>query len=134
MSRRDQLRVSGGIMAGIVASGGATATAIYQPMVLLGAAGVVFVLIVGVVLPAVWSRKKERRAAAVRVLRELLTAIRPVIPTPTPLATASRGPCRDRLLLRRVAVSSTLPTSQSDGMSVASSSRAQPSTVPRHTA
>jgi NADH:ubiquinone oxidoreductase subunit 6 (subunit J) len=76
-------------MAGIVASGGATATAIYQPMVLLGAAGVAFMLIVGVVLPAVWSRKKERRAAAVRMLRELLTAIRPVIPTPTPLATAS---------------------------------------------
>jgi hypothetical protein len=70
------------IAVGIVASGGATAIAVYQPVVLLGAAGVVLVLIAGVVLPAVWSRRKERRAAAARVLHELLTATRPAIPNP----------------------------------------------------
>ena len=88
------------IAARIVVSG-ATAAVIYQPMVLLGAVVVVLVLIVGVVLPAVWSRKKERRAAATRVLREMLTVIRPSIPkpadspqrptTPAPSTTASTG-------------------------------------------
>jgi hypothetical protein len=62
-----------------MASGVATAAAIYQPMVLLGAAAVVLALIGGVVLPAVWSRKQERRTAAARVLREFLRTIRPTI-------------------------------------------------------
>ncbi len=60
-------------------AGGATAAAIYQPMVLLAAVGVTLVLIVGVLLPAVWSKKKDRRAAAAAVLHELLTAIRPTL-------------------------------------------------------
>jgi hypothetical protein len=98
MSRLDGLYVSSGMAArvasGIVGSGGATAVAAYQPMVLLGAVGIVLVLIVGVVLPAVWSRSKERRAAAARVLRELLAPIRPTIPkTANPLQrTAAPAP------------------------------------------
>jgi NADH:ubiquinone oxidoreductase subunit 6 (subunit J) len=85
MSRLDTAS-NGGVAiraaAGMVA-GGATAAAIYQPMVLLGAVGVALVLIVGVLFPAVWSKKKERRAAAAAVLHELLTAIRPTVPKPT---------------------------------------------------
>jgi hypothetical protein len=40
--------------------------------------GAVFcvMIFIGVVLPAVWSAKPERRAAALATLKELLTAIR----------------------------------------------------------
>ncbi|MFF6782763.1 hypothetical protein [Streptomyces sp. NPDC012510] len=46
-----------------------------QPPVLLAA--LVFTAVyAGVVLPAVWSRKPARRNAALRVLTQLLTALR----------------------------------------------------------
>jgi hypothetical protein len=55
---------------------GATAAAVYQPMLLLvlaaGAATLIAVLVAGVLLPAVWSRKSARRRAAVAVLDRLL--------------------------------------------------------------
>ncbi|MFF8968513.1 hypothetical protein [Streptomyces sp. NPDC014995] len=53
------------------------------PMPHLPAAPALFVLLVfaavyvGVVLPAVWSRKPARRRAALKVLTQLLGALRP---------------------------------------------------------
>ncbi|MGB8994641.1 MAG: hypothetical protein WCC65_04950 [Pseudonocardiaceae bacterium] len=52
---------------------GMTGFAVCQPTVLLYLGAVVLVLVVGVVLPAVWSRKPTRRQAAATVLRLLLT-------------------------------------------------------------
>ncbi|HEX2296972.1 MAG TPA: hypothetical protein VHH34_00390 [Pseudonocardiaceae bacterium] len=51
--------------------------AFYHPLLLGGIAGVIVLLVVGVVWPAVWSRDRQRRKAAVNVLRELLDAFFP---------------------------------------------------------
>ena len=70
------------------AGAGATVAVVYQPMLLvvLAAAAVVLVLaiVVGVVLPAVWSRKPARRRGAAAVLDRLLAALRPDHGPPAP--------------------------------------------------
>lgn len=45
------------------------------PVVLAAAAGLALVVVVGVALPAVWSRHAYRRAAARSVLRLLMEAL-----------------------------------------------------------
>lgn len=46
---------------------------VYQPLVLVGIGAVVLlILVIGVALPAVWSRKPDRRKAAAAVLRLLV--------------------------------------------------------------
>ena len=65
-----------------VASRAATSAALagaafYHPLMLAGAGGLIVLLFVGVVWPAVWSRDRQRRKAAASVLRELLDAFFP---------------------------------------------------------
>lgn len=54
---------------------GATGFAAFQPTALLYIGAVVLLIVVGVVLPAVWSRKQHRRRDAATVLHLLLTAV-----------------------------------------------------------
>ncbi|MGB7796422.1 MAG: hypothetical protein WA731_16325 [Pseudonocardiaceae bacterium] len=57
----------------LVGWAGVTGFATFQPTVLLYIGAVVLLIVVGVVLPAVWSRKPARRRAAATVLHLLLT-------------------------------------------------------------
>lgn len=59
-------RLAGGV--------GVVGAAVYQPLVLAGLGVLVLVLMIGVVLPAVWSRKPARRQAAANVLRLLFAS------------------------------------------------------------
>lgn len=54
-----------------------TGAAFYHPLVLAGAGGVIVLLFLGVVCPAVWSRDRQRRKDAAKILRELLDAFFP---------------------------------------------------------
>lgn len=51
--------------------------ALYQPLMLAGVSGLVVLLFLGVVWPAVWSRDRQRRKAAASVLHQLLSAFFP---------------------------------------------------------
>lgn len=51
---------------------GTVAVVAYEPLLLLAAGAVLVLIVGGVMLPAVWSRKKNRREAAQAVLRLLL--------------------------------------------------------------
>ncbi len=53
---------------------GVVGAAVYQPLLLAGLGVLVLVLMIGVVLPAVWSRKPARRQAAAGVLRLLFAS------------------------------------------------------------
>lgn len=55
-----------------LAGTGTVAVVAYQPLVLLAVGAVLVLIVIGVMLPAVWSRKKIRREAAHAVLRLLL--------------------------------------------------------------
>lgn len=61
----------GALARGMVGTG-TVAVVAYQPLVLLAVGAVLVLIVVGVILPAVWSRKRIRREAAHAVLRLLL--------------------------------------------------------------
>ncbi|MGH3844160.1 MAG: hypothetical protein ACRDS0_22330 [Pseudonocardiaceae bacterium] len=52
-----------------------TSLTVFAPTVLLGISALVLLIVVGVVLPAVWSRDHGRRQAAATMLHLLLTAV-----------------------------------------------------------
>jgi len=64
-----------GLIGRVVGGAGLAGAAYYQPMVLWAVCALVLLLVVGVMFPAVWSRKAGRRRAAVAVLQLLLTAL-----------------------------------------------------------
>lgn len=79
----------------VVGGAGVVGAAYYQPVVLGGVGALALLLVVGVVLPAVWSRDAARRRAATTVLRLLLTAlvghrIATAVTPPTPASQAGR--------------------------------------------
>jgi len=68
------------VLGKLAAGASVTATAVYQPLLLAWTctallAGVLLIIL-GVVLPAVWSRKRSRRCAAAALVGQLLAATR----------------------------------------------------------
>lgn len=59
----------------IVGWAGVSGFAAFAPTALLYIGAMVLLLVLGVVLPAVWARDRDRRQAAAMVLRLLLTAL-----------------------------------------------------------
>lgn len=76
MASQDPMRPGGVIPVGVLGryliGTSAVAATAYQPLVLIGPGAVLILIVVGVMLPAVWSRKKDRREAARAVLRLLM--------------------------------------------------------------
>lgn len=66
-------RITGRVGAGVAATG----AAVYQPWLLVIAIVIVLVLVVGVFLPAVWSRRRWRRKAAESLVQRILDAFSP---------------------------------------------------------
>jgi hypothetical protein len=68
------------------AGGGVSVAAAYQPMILIfvaaSAAVLLAALVLGVLLPAVWSDRPARRKAAAAVLDRVLTTMGASAPTP----------------------------------------------------